>query len=128
MHPFTLEDETETVVKVEVVNQPSEKTRRPEFGNGVTLLFAGAATDQPQPALPQEPKRHRGIIKVTSATAGAFVIIGSIGQVSNGQGMRLTVGSANATVEHKVESQSAVYVMSDKTNAVTVSVWDERYQ
>jgi hypothetical protein len=134
MHPFqldeTIDDTTDLpgtdTVKVFVVNE-REDTRRPEFGEGYNFVFAGTAADQPQQILPQSPKRHRAEISIINTVGNAFILIGSESKVSNGQGYKLLAASGQ-NVSLKIESQSAVWAISDKANPCTVNVWDERYQ
>jgi len=128
MHPFTeYEDKELEAVKVEVVSSVSERTSRPEFGEGTTFPFSGTTIDQMVQLIPQEPRRHRAVIIVTAGAAAASVFIGSASKVANGQGMKLTA-PINSSVPFVSESQSAVYAISDKVAPSTVSVWDERYQ
>lgn len=115
---------TESVVDVRVVNEHN----RPEFGGGFTVQFLGTAADAMQQLCGQQPKRHRAVITAMNPTGVAgFVLVGSFEQVGNGQGVKLLV-PANGSTSLTLESQSAVFVMSDKAVATAVSVWDERYR
>lgn len=123
--PFTEEiDMVGDVVKVEVVNREEEAA--PHFGEGTAITFTGTATDQPQPMLPQAPTRHRAVITVYGVNATVF--LGSLAKVSNGQGYQLKASSATVGTSIVIESASAVWVMSDKATASTVTWWDERFQ
>jgi hypothetical protein len=52
----------------------------------------------------------------------AYVLVGSLRQIQNGQGGRLGVGQTIT-----IENQQAVYCVSDGINAATVTVLNERY-
>lgn len=129
MHPLdeyiaSEDDLSDTVVKVEVLNQEKEKAA--DFGEGTTYTLAGTTSDVPVQVLPQTKSRDRAVITASNPAGLGTIIIGSLTKVSNGQGytMHLTTSGVSLVIK----AQSAVYVMSDKTNAASVSVWDERYQ
>jgi hypothetical protein len=75
--------------------------------------------------LPQAAKRNKASIRVTSLvpTATAYVLIGSLNQVNNGQGIRLYHGQFI-----EILGVPAVYMAPDGTNPVTVTVLDEKYR
>lgn len=111
------------VVDVHIVDT-NEKLDAADNGEGSTWFFNGTVNDQPVQILPQAALRHRAVI--IAYGTGATILIGSLTKVSNGQGLQLRTGTGIGPTL-VVESQSAVWAMSDKTVASVISVWDERW-
>jgi hypothetical protein len=109
-----------------IVDQATEKETTPEFGSWATYSWPAntTAAASAQPILQQTRKRSKAQIIVyagTGAAAGAFILVGSRGQVQNGQGGQLQPG------RYPVENAQQLWVASDGTNAMIVVVLDERY-
>jgi hypothetical protein len=108
---------------VVVDNQPTEKSEAADWGSWQT--FALSSTTVPQQILPQNNKRRKAQIIIfngTGAAAGAFVLVGSKGQVFNKTGGQLQAG------RYPVENTQELYATSDGTNSMIVVVLDERYE
>lgn len=102
-----------------------EKETPATFGIWTTYKLTG--TEQAQMILPLSLKRHRAVIQVMNGFLNnnnlGYVLIGSLGQVQNGQGGVLVSG-----VSVTIESESAVFLAPDGSHALTVTVLEERYR
>lgn len=110
-------------VAVVVVNSAPDQQEAPQFA-GLTTFQIGA-TDGAIQILPQAPKREKATLQCfqIAAVATAYVLIGSRSQVQNGQGFRLYAGKALA-----YEAVPEMWAAPDGTNAVILSVADEKYR
>lgn len=109
-------------VRVEVVNQ-SEQVREfaPELASWQSYNLTGAETGSASfRILPQDTRRFKAKIYCIGTAGGIY--LGTRAQVMNGQGFALNVCN-----DITLESQAEVWMSADGTNAVTVSILDERY-
>lgn len=109
-----------------VLDKDEEQARTPEFGAWMTVSWPAAtsAAVSAQPLLRETRNRSKAQIIVyngAAAAAGAFVLVGSRGQVMNGQGGQLQPG------RYPVENSQELWIASDGVNAMIVTVLDERY-
>jgi hypothetical protein len=118
------EEEPSHIVDVRVVNPEQEAA--PDFGEATTWTFLGTTADVPVQILPESLKRHRAVIQAYGVSA--TILVGAFAKVSNGQGFSLRTGAGGTSPSLVIESASAVWAMSDKTVASTITVWDERYR
>lgn len=109
-------------LRVHVENFGAEREAAAEWGAWQTFITpAGPAT--PQQILPQNNRRKQAAVFVSGAAG--YVLVGTRGQVMNNQGGRLIAGSAN---RFPIENKQELWMTGDGTNAVTVTVLDERYE
>jgi hypothetical protein len=92
----------------------------PEFGSLSSYTFDNSLSTAPVQVLPRAPKRSRAILRNITGSAGFFTL-GTIGQVSNGQGFFLNTG-----LSLEITAQSAVWAVCSST--AVLSVLDERYR
>lgn len=114
--PVTLSDRDK-----EFIRAKAEFT--PVFGSWQTFIFAGVAAEtKPQVFMPADLKRRRATFYVSGAGAG-YVLVGALGQVSNGQGGRIYSGQ-----RWKLENHSLLYIAGDGASALNVALLIERDQ
>jgi hypothetical protein len=109
-----------------VLDGAAEKEVTPEFGSWMTVSWPAATSAQnsAQRIIPEARMRSKAQIIVyagAAAAAGAFVLVGHMGQVMNGQGGQLQPG------RYPVENSQELWAASDGVNAMIVTVLDERY-
>lgn len=113
-------------------SEPPETIKAATSGSWESFRFAGTAADVPVMILRQDSRRKRAEIQglpgfVSNNTSGNMWI-GSRAQIMNGN-----PGAANACIfvsgmKITVESEEAVYAMSDGAHELTLSVHDEIYR
>lgn len=129
-----LVDEVESIVhpvKVQLIGKAASITETeraaPEFGSWQTFKFAGTAADIPQMILPLSHQRERAMLIVNPGGDGTkiagVILVGTMGQVMNRVGGELTNGC-----RIEVQSEQAIWAMSDQVNALNITVLDERYR
>lgn len=120
------DDQEPDAIRVHIVGSDIEKIEGTEYASFQTYTLLGTET-QPVQLLAQDLKRKRAVIIVNNGfldnNSAGYVKIGDIGSVSNNQGALLASG--NSVV---LESGRAIYLMTDGTNSLTVTVIDERYK
>lgn len=112
-------------IDVRVVGGEATKESAADFGSWRTFNILANNAQGPQQILPIDRNRSKARIIVTNgagAAAGAFVLLGSRGQIQNNQGGTLFGGNTIT-----VESSQEVWLTGDGTNAMTVTVLAERY-
>jgi hypothetical protein len=116
---------------VKIVKDPDESAiEAAHFGNVTTYQLAGTESGAAGVIriLPIDRFRRRAVILVNNpsggavAAAGSYVLIGSRGQVANGQGGRLQPGNSLL-----LENMQDWYLSADGTHALDVVVLQERY-
>lgn len=104
---------------VKMVGTEKEATAKYASWSGTALT----GNEIPFRLLSRSDKRHRAVIGADYTTVtGAYVLIGKREQVMNGQGARLYVGS-----DITIESEPEVWCAPVATNALFLSVLEERY-
>lgn len=110
-------------LRVHVENFGAEREQSADWGSWQTFFFSATANPAQQ-VLPQNNRRKSATLQVNGATG--YVLVGTRGQVMNGQGGRLFGGAGinRCTVENKQE----LWMIGDGTNTLTVTILDERYE
>jgi|SRR5215467_3916153 len=128
MEPKAQTAEMEDSVEIDPipVKLVSTESEVPDFGTWNTYSWAAASSlaATAQRILPLDRRRHKARIIVfngAAAGAGAFVLVGSRGQVQNNQGGQLQPGN------YEITNAQELWVGSDGVNAMIVTVLQERY-
>jgi len=112
-------------IDVRIIGGSPSKDLASDFGSWKTFSVLAGNAQGPQQILPVDRNRSKARVLVfngTGAAAGAFVLLGSRGQIQNNQGGTI-LGGTSITVENSQE----LWMTGDGTNAMTVTVLAERY-
>jgi len=105
----------------------SAEAETPAYGAWSTYSWPAATSisASAQRIAPLDERRHKGRIIVFSgagAAAGAYVQVGARGQVMNNAGGQLQPGN------YEINNRQELWLASDGTNAMIVTVLLERYE
>lgn len=106
-------------IPVRIVGEEQEEAA--DFGAWIVFSFLG--TEAAVPCIPQDRKRKRAVVIVSSAVAAARLYFGSMAQAQQRTGAPLQNGNT-----FSMESQSPMWVAPDGTNPITVAVLLEGYR
>jgi hypothetical protein len=130
-----VETEAETEVPVHEAIQPvpvhlgheiNVQGQAADFGAWTTYVLAAGVT-QAQMILPMEPARHRATVIVSApgaVVAGSGVWVGTMAQC---QASPPVGGFLAAGASVVIENNQALYLIGDGTNAMRVTVLQERW-
>lgn len=117
-------------IDVRVVGTTVEKTEEQPADYISWNTYPTGGVVVPLQILPQAPKRHRATISVGPGLAAAnvtgWIMVGTQGETNNPSARSGAIYHAGQSIV--IEASSAVWLIGDGTNDLTVTVTDERYK